>query len=148
MEVILLEDVANLGHTGDQVKVKNGYARNYLLPRGLAAYANARNAGEVKHRQQLVEAQVERRRKEAEQLIERLKGVEVSIPVLVGEEDRLFGAVTNRDIEAALALLGYRFDRRRIQLPAPIKSLGEHTVQVRVRPDVLAEITVFVVKKE
>ena len=148
MQLILIEDVPNLGVTGDQVKVKPGYARNYLLPRRLAVVASDRNAGALKHRQQNVAARVERKRKEAQDLAGRIRGAEISIPVLVGEEDRLFGSVTNRDIEAALAELGIEVDRRRIHIEEPIRSLGVHAVVVKVHSDVTAELKVGVVKKE
>ena len=106
MQVILLENVESLGDTGDHVTVKPGYARNYLLPRGLAVEANARNARSLRHNQEMVAARVLRQRKAAEGLAGKVKATEIHIPVLVGEDDRLFGSVTNRDIEAALSAQG------------------------------------------
>jgi len=148
MQVILLEDVDNLGSTGDQVDVKPGYARNYLLPRGLAVDANTRNARTLQHRHQMVAARVERRRKAAMDLAERVAATEVTITMLAGEEERLFGSVTKRDIEQALAEEGLTVDRKRILLDDPIKALGVHTVQVKIHPEVTTDLKVWVVKRE
>lgn len=148
MQVILLEDVPSLGTTGDEVQVKAGYARNFLLPRSLAVEANTRNARAHQHRQQMVAARVEQRRRAALDLAGRVKETEVTITMLAGEEDRLFGSVTNRDIGDALAAQGIEIDRKRILLEDPIKALGVHTVQVRVHQDVTAELKVWVVKRE
>ena len=148
MQVILLEDVSNLGNTGDQVDVKPGYARNYLLPRGLAVEANTRNARTLKHRQQMVAARVEAKRQAAMDLAERVASTEVTISMLAGEEDRLFGSVTKKDIEQALAEEGVTVDRKKIVLDEPIKTLGVHTVQVKIHPDVATDLKVWVVKRE
>jgi large subunit ribosomal protein L9 len=148
MQIILLEEVPNLGSLGDNVTVKPGYARNYLLPRGLAVEASDRNAAGLAHKQQMVAAKIERKRGEAETLAKKLAKTEVSISVLAGEGDRLFGSVTNRDIEHALAAAGHFIARRKISLPEPIKALGVHTVQVKIHRDVTAEVKVWVVKKD
>lgn len=148
MQLILIEDVDGLGITGDTVKVKPGYARNFLLPRSLAVEANARNARQLEHHQQMVAARVAKKQAEAEGLAGQIRKTEVQIPVLVGEEDRLFGSVTNRDIEQALAEAGIAIDRKKIALAEPIKALGVHTVAVKVHPTVTAELKVWVVKKE
>jgi len=148
MQVILLEDVSNLGNTGDQVDVKPGYARNYLLPRGLAVEANTRNARTLKHRHQMVAARVEQKRQAAMDLAAKVAAAEVTITMLAGEEDRLFGSVTKRDIEQALAEEGLVVDRKKIVLDDPIKTLGVHTVQVKVHTDVATDLKVWVVKRE
>ena len=148
MQLILLDDVDGLGHTGDQVKVKPGYARNYLLPRGLAVEASARNASQLQHRQQMVASRVAKKKLEAEGLAGQLKNAKVEIGMLVGEGDRLFGSVTNRDIEDALRELGIEVSRKKIVVSEPIKELGEHTVSVKIHPEVAAELKVTVVPKE
>lgn len=148
MQLILLDDVDGLGHTGDQVKVKPGYGRNFLLPRGLAVEASARNASQLKHRQTMVKSRVNQKKIEAEGLAGQLKRADIQIGMLVGEGDRLFGSVTNRDIEEALRELGILIDRKKIVLAEPIKELGEHTVSVKVHPEVPADLKVTVIRKE
>ena len=147
MQIILIEDVDGLGFVGDTVKVKPGYARNYLLPKGLALEANTRNASQLKHRKQMVASRVAKKRTEAEALAGRLRGMAIEIAVLVGEGGRLFGSVTNRDIEQALVARGFVIDRKKISLEGPIRELGEHTAKVRIHPDVEAPVTVSVVAK-
>lgn len=148
MQLILLDDVEGLGHIGDQVKVKPGYGRNFLLPRGLAVEASNRNASQLQHRQQMVASRVTKKKVEAEGLAGKLKKAKIEIAMLVGEGDRLFGSVTNRDIGDALLELGIEVNRKKIVLEEPIKELGEHIVAVKIHPEVSAELTVTVTRKE
>lgn len=146
MEVILREDVPHLGHIGDIVKVRPGYARNYLLPRGLATVADKRNLRVLEHEKRIVEEKRKRAMSSAEQLAKKIAATAVSIPARAGEEGKLFGSVTNIDIERALGEAGLNIERRRIRLDEPIKSLGEYKVPVTLAAGVQAEVTVTVVQ--
>jgi len=144
MEVILREDVANLGAMGDVVKVKPGYARNYLLPRGMAVEASRKNLTTLEHEKMLIGVKRERERKAARAEADKLEGLVVEIQARAGEEDRLYGSVTNLDIERHLATRGVKVDRRRIALDDPIKRIGTYRIQVGIAHDVKATITVKV----
>ena len=148
MEVILREDVQNLGTVGDVVKVKPGYARNYLLPRGLAVLADRRNVHALEHQKRVVADKRERDRKQAESAAQRLSSIRVTIKARAGEEGKLFGSVTNLDIERALSEQGVIVERRRIRLEDPIKSIGEHVVPVHLGVGVNAQVTVIVEAQE
>lgn len=144
MEVILREDVANLGTVGDVVKVKPGFARNYLLPRGLVVVADRRNIGVLEHQKRLAADKRERDRRQAETAAQKLSSVRLVITARAGEEGKLFGSVTNLDIERALSDQGFTVERRRIRLEEPIKSVGEHVVPVHLGVGVDARVTVVV----
>jgi len=144
MEVILQEDVPKLGEMGDVVRVKDGYARNFLFPRGLAVEANRRNLGILEHQRRLVAAKVDRQRKVGEALARQLAAVTLTVSARAGEEGRLFGSVTNMDIERLLSERGFPIERRRILLEAPIKTLGTYTVPIQVARDLQTAITVTV----
>jgi large subunit ribosomal protein L9 len=144
MEVILREDVADLGSVGDVVKVKPGFARNYLLPRGLALIADRRNIHALEHQKRLVADKRERDRKQAQSFADRLNNLRLAIKARAGEEGKLFGSVTNLDIEKALTTQGFSIERRRIRLEEPIKSIGEHIVPVHLSAGVDAKLTVVV----
>jgi large subunit ribosomal protein L9 len=148
VEVILRDDVPNLGHIGEVVRVKPGYARNYLLPRGLAIEANRKNLRVLEHQKRIIAAKAERDRKDAEGHAKRLEGLELRVQARVGEEGRLFGSVTNLDVERLLAAKGFQIDRRRIQLAEPIKHLGTYPVPVQLGRDVRATIQVVVEAQE
>jgi large subunit ribosomal protein L9 len=148
MEVILREDVPNLGAVGDIVKVKPGYARNYLLPRGLAVVADRRNVGVLEHQKRLVADKRERDRRQAETVAQRLTQLRLTLKARAGEEGKLFGSVTNIDIEKALAEHGFTVERRRIRLEEPIKSIGEHLVPIHLGVGVDAHVTVVVEAEE
>lgn len=145
MEVILKEDIANLGKMGEVVRVRDGYARNYLLPRGLVLIANKKNVKSFEHQKRVVATQKERVVKQAQALAEKLSQVSLVIPVKTGEEGKLFGSVTNIDIEKALKAKGIGVERRRIHLNEPIKVLGEYEVPVRLTSDVTTTLKVSVV---
>jgi large subunit ribosomal protein L9 len=145
MEVILREDVKSLGKAGELVRVRPGYARNFLLPKGLAYEASEGNkkriAGETRARTTRVEAE----KNEAQGFAAKLAAVTVTLTGKAGEEGKLFGSVTAPDIADALAKQGLEIDRRRIELEHPIKALGFHSVAVRLHPEVHAEVRVQVV---
>jgi large subunit ribosomal protein L9 len=144
MEVILREDVAHLGHIGDIVKVRAGYARNYLLPRGLATVADKRNLRVLEHEKRIVEERRKRALGAAEVLGKQLAELRIVINARAGEEGKLFGSVTNIDIERQLAEQGYSVERRRIRLDEPIKALGEHRVPITLTGGLQCEVTVVV----
>jgi large subunit ribosomal protein L9 len=148
MEVILREDIERLGSRGQVVKVADGYARNYLLPRQLAVAATDSNRKIVEQERQ---AHLRREAKlagEAQDLAKLLTGVTVTIAQKAGENDQLFGSVTSRDVAEGLEKQNFTIERRKIHLEEPIKQLGEFKVPVRLHRDVTAEITVVVTKEE
>lgn len=144
MEVILREDVPNLGTTGDIVKVKPGFARNYLLPRGMAVVADRRSRAELDHQKRVADEKRERDQRHATVLAERVSSQRLLIQARAGEEGKLFGSVTNIDVERALADRGFTIDRRRIRLEDPIKAVGEYVVPVQLMVGVTANVTVVV----
>lgn len=144
MEVILREDVPHLGTIGDIVKVRPGYARNYLLPRGLATVADKRNLRALEHERRLVEEKRRRALTTAETMAQKLAAARILITARAGEEGKLFGSVTNIDIERALSEQGLAVERRRIRLDEPIKTLGEHKVSITLTAGVPCEVTVTV----
>jgi len=148
MEVILREDVTNLGTIGDIVRVKPGFARNYLLPRGLAVLADRRNVHVLEHQQRLATEKRERERRHAMSVAEKLSSVRVTIKARAGDEGKLFGSVTNIDIERALSAAGHAVDRRRIRLQDPIKSVGVYTVPVHLGVGVDAQVSITVEAEE
>jgi len=145
IEVILREDVKTLGRAGEVVRVKPGYARNYLLPQGLAYEASEGNkkriAGESKARASRDQAE----KAEAQRAATRLSEVTLSLSGKAGEEGKLFGSITSQDVADALARAGHTVDKRRIELEHPIKTVGEHAVKIRLHPEVHAELRVSVV---
>jgi large subunit ribosomal protein L9 len=148
MEVILQQDVENLGTIGDVVRVKRGYARNYLFPRGLALEADTTNLAVLEHRKRAMAAKRAKVQKANEAAAARLGSLQLVIAARAGEEDRLFGSVTNLDIHRALAAQGFEIDRKKIVLEAPIKTLGEHTATVDLGAGVHAPLKVSVVREE
>ena len=148
MQVILREEIANLGTIGDVVKVRPGYARNYLIPRGLALEASTRNLRELEHQKRVVADKRLREHKTASALADKLATVTLSFAMRAGEDGKLFGSVTNLDVHKALGERGFDIDRRRILLDEPLKTLGDHGVVVHVGPDVRATVVVKVVAVE
>ena len=148
MQVILRDDLDNLGKSGEVVNVKPGYARNYLIPRGLAVKATASDVAKVEHEKRLIAARTSKLAREAQAEADRLSQVSVSIARAVGEEDKLFGSVTSRDISEALAAQGVTIDSKKLHLDEPIKTLGMVEVPVKLGRGVGATIKVWVVKKE
>jgi large subunit ribosomal protein L9 len=148
MEVILREDIEKLGSRGEVVKVANGYARNFLIPKRLAVAATESNKKIVEQERQAHLRREAKAQGEAEDLAKMMTGVTVTIRQKSGENDQLFGSVTAKDVADALAAQNYTIDRRKIQLDEPIKSLGEFKVPVRLHKAVTTEITVVVAKEE
>ena len=147
MELILREDVPHLGRAGDVVKVKDGYGRNYLLPKGLAYPATEANKKKIAYEGERIAKQRAAERDAAAGEAGRLADVRLTFPVKVGEEDRLYGSVTASDIQRRLQEAGLHVDKRQVDLPEPIRALGEFKVGIKLHPDVRPEITVLVVKE-
>ncbi|NOY39871.1 MAG: 50S ribosomal protein L9 [Nitrospirae bacterium] len=148
MKIILREDVETLGSMGDIVTVKKGFARNYLLPRNLAVEANPRNIKEFEHHKRIIQEKANKVRNAAQILAEKIASKPVIIKAKAGEEDKLFGSVTNIDIQKALKEAGFDIEKRKIVLEEPIKRLGEYNVKVKFHPEVTANLTVQVIREE
>jgi large subunit ribosomal protein L9 len=142
-----MEDITKLGSMGQLVQVKDGFARNYLIPRKLAVPANPQNVKRLEHQKALVAQKKSRISKDAEKLAERIGNVSCTIAKPAGEEDKLFGAVTSIDIEGSLKEEGISVDRKKILLEEPIKTLGIYKVPVKLHPDVTANLKIWVVKE-
>ena len=145
IEVILREDIKTLGKAGEMVRVKPGYARNYLLPHGLAYEATEGNKKRIDAETKARNVRQQSERAGAEREAATLAGVQLRLTGKAGEEGKLFGSITAQDIAEELGRQGHQVDRRRIELEHPIKTLGEHTVSVRLHSDVHAEVRVSVV---
>ncbi len=146
VQVVLTEDLPNLGNSGDLVKVKPGFARNFLIPRGLAALATKDNVKRIEHEKRVAQARAQKQRATAQEVADKLKGVKVTITAQVGEENKLYGSITTRDIEEALEKQGFEIDRRKI-MTEPIKELGTHEVNVKIASGIDAVIVVEVVSQ-
>jgi large subunit ribosomal protein L9 len=148
MQIILKEDVPNLGRSGEVVAVKPGYGRNYLIPRGLAVLATPKNVARIEHEKRVIDKRSLKLRKDAEGLRDRIEQVSVNIARPVGAGDKLYGSVGGRDIAEALKEAGIAIDHRKVHLEEPIKSLGMFTVDIKLGRDVVAKLKVWVVAKE
>lgn len=148
MEIILREDVQHLGKAGEVVKVKDGYARNYLLPKGLAYPATEANKKKIAYEAERIAKQRAAEKQLAETEATQLADVRLTFVVKVGEEDKLYGSVTAGDVQRKLEEAGFRVDKRKVDLAEPIRELGEFRVGIKVHPDVRPEITVSVVKED
>jgi large subunit ribosomal protein L9 len=146
IRIVLTDDLHNIGKSGDLVRVRPGFARNYLIPRGLAVGASARNVARIEHEKKVAEARAIKQKSEATELAAKLSAVKVTITRPVGEGDRLYGSVTSRDVEEALASLGHVVDKRRISMD-PLKALGTYSVSIRLATEVTATVDVTVAKK-
>jgi large subunit ribosomal protein L9 len=146
IHVVLTEDLPNFGKSGELVRVRPGYARNFLIPRGLAVGATEENVARIEHEKKVAEARAAKTKKAAEELAGKLANVKVTIHKPVGEGDRLYGSVTSRDVEEALAAQGYVVDRRRIEA-GTIKALGTYQIPNRLATSVTATIDVTVAAK-
>ena len=146
MDIILLQDVETLGTSGDIIKVKPGYARNFLFPRGLAVRSSKQNRALADEKKNSAKARKLRKTQVYEELINKLKNAEVTIEVQVGDEDRLFGSVTSQDIHKVLLEKGIEIDRHSIVLEEPIKALGIYDVNIKVAKGLLQEVKVYVIQ--
>ena len=145
MRVILREDVHQLGRSGEIVTVKDGFARNYLLPRKIAVPANEKNVRQIEHDKAVISARQAKLKGSAQEQAGKLQALALKVARKVGQQDKLYGSVTALDIAEVLSAQGHKVDRRSIHLPEPIKSLGVHQVELRLHQDVIAKISVEVV---
>jgi len=146
MKVILKEDVEHLGKMGTLVEVKDGFARNFLIPGKKAVLATDRNTRELEHEKKIIESKLKKIKKEAETLGEKIQSLTLHIPVQAGEEDKLFGSVTSQDIAEALERESVRIDKKKIVLEKPLKELGVFPVPVKLHSDVVVHLKVSVEK--
>ncbi len=146
MKVILKSDVDALGKTGELVEVKNGYARNFLIPQDMAVEATTKNVRVLEHQKRLIADRLRKEQKEFEAFAKRINEASITIPVQVGEEGKLFGSVTNKDIAEALAKEGIEVDKRKIRLEDPIKEVGLFTIPIALHHDITAHLKLYVVK--
>ena len=144
MRVILIEDVPKLGNAGEVVRVKPGYGRNYLIPQGIAQLATDRRVKQLEHHQRVIAEKVKRQVKGFEDLAKQVRGAKLAFEMQSNAEGKLFGSVTNADIQQQLAEQGLQIDRRKIELGEPIKQVGEHEVTIRLHREVLVDLKVDV----
>ncbi len=146
MEIILLSDVENLGESGDVVTVKPGYARNKLIPQGLALRASNRNIAIASEKNRVAEAKLDRENQAMNTLAKKLSKVEITIEVKVGDEEKMFGSITNKDIHKELMDKGFELERSQITIKDPIKALGIYHIQVKVSKDIVSDVKLYVIK--
>jgi len=147
IRVVLQQDVESLGSSGDVVRVRPGYARNYLIPRGFAVPATAQNLARVAQLKRAASAHAEELLKQARELEKKLEGLRIRVERAVGDENKMYGSVTSRDIEEAYLALGVEIDRKKIQLDEPIRELGAFDVPIKLHGEVASVLKVEVVKK-
>ena len=147
LQVILQSDVPNLGASGELVKVRPGFARNFLLPRKLAVPATTAQVNRLNHEKAVAVARAEKNKKEAQALAEKIGALKITLARAVGEDDKLFGAVTTKEIEGEVKKAGLTIDRKKMQLAEPLKTLGTFEIPVKLMTDVTATLKVEVVKK-
>jgi large subunit ribosomal protein L9 len=148
MQIILTQDVDNLGKAGELVSVRPGYGRNYLVPRGLAVSATVRNKNRLDHEKSLIERKITKERASATEIATRINGMTLQFERMVGEDEKLFGSVTNRDIADQLKRAGVDLDHRTIHLDQAVKALGKYEVPVRLAAGVVATLKFWVVGKD
>jgi large subunit ribosomal protein L9 len=148
VKVILLSDQRHLGKRGEVVEVRPGYGRNYLVPQGLALEATHANITSFEQQRAKIDARHAQERAAAEAVAARMNGLRVEIPKRVGETDTLYGSVTAAEVAELLERKGFEVDRRRIDLEGGIKTLGDHPVRIELHPEVIAEVTVTVLREE
>lgn len=147
LQVVLQSDVANVGKSGELVKVRPGFARNYLIPRSLAVPATTAAVNRINHEKAVAVAKADKAKKEAQGVAEKINGLKLTMARSVGEDDRLFGSVTAKEIESAAKAAGIEIDRKKMHLAEPLKALGTFEIPVRLMTDVTATLKVEVVKK-
>lgn len=144
MRIILREDVAKLGKSGELVTVRDGYGRNYLLPQGLAMLATEHNVKQIEHQKKVIAARNAKLAKDSQAVADKLGGLTLKISRQAGEGGKLFGSVSTRDIEDAAAALGVTIDRRKVVIAEPIKLLGEYSVEVKTGQGIVGKVKVVV----
>src|SRR5438270_14086874 len=144
MKVILTKDLENLGKAGALVDVKPGYGRNFLLPNGMAVSATAKNIRQLEHQKAGILARASKYKSNMDAQAKKLASIELKFARKVGEQDKLFGSVTSKDIHEQLSAQGYEVDRKQIHLPEPLKTLGQHEVDVKLHADVTARVKVTI----
>jgi len=146
VKIILLQDYEKLGKAYDQVEVKDGYARNFLIPKGIAIRATKNNIRMIEEKLNLQKRREEKKLKQAQALAEKLKKLSITIPVQVGEEDKVYGSVTSQEIAVSLKEKGFEIDKRQILLEEPIKALGIYDVPIKLHPEVTGYVKLWVIK--
>jgi len=147
MKVILKDDVKNMGNMGQIIEVADGYARNYLVPRGLAVEANTKNIKSLEHQKRVIQEKVKKIRNEAQELSNKITTMSIVIKAKAGEEGKLFGSVTTMDIAESLKNEGMEIDKKKISLDEPIKRLGSYTVNIKVHPEVTTQVSLQVIEE-
>ena len=146
MKIILLSDVENLGESGDIITVKPGYARNKLIPQGLALRASNRNIAVANENKKVATAKLERENQALNVLAKKLSKVEITIEVKVGEEEKMFGSITNKDIHKELIDKGFELEKNQISIEEPIKALGIYHINVKISKDITSDVKLYVIK--
>ena len=146
MEIILLSDVENIGQAGDIITVKPGFARNMLIPQGLALRASNRNVSIAKEKKKTASAKLERETQALQILAKKLSDVEITIEVKVGEEEKMFGSITNKDVHKELVAKGFKLDKNQISIKEPIKALGIFHANVKITKDITSDVKLYVIK--
>ena len=148
IKLILREDVANLGSAGDLVNAKPGYARNFLIPQGKADFATESRVKQLEHQRRVIEARLAKDLKDLQAVDHRIRSTKLEVSAKAGEEGKLFGSITNSQICELLAAKGIEIDRRKIALSEPIKTVGEHTISIKLRGDVVSEVKLVVTPEQ
>ena len=146
MKIILLSDVENLGESGDVIAVKPGYARNKLIPQGLALRASNRNIAVANENKKVATAKLERENQAMNVLAKKLSKVEITIEVKVGDEEKMFGSITNKDIHKELIDKGFEIEKNQISIKEPIKALGIYHINVKISKDITSDVKLYVIK--
>ena len=146
MKIILLSDVENLGESGDVIAVKPGYARNKLIPQGLALRASNRNIAVANENKKVATAKLERENQALNVLAKKLSKVEITIEVKVGDEEKMFGSITNKDIHKELIDKGFEIEKNQISIEEPIKALGIYHINVKISKDITSDVKLYVIK--
>jgi len=146
MKIILLSDVENLGESGDVIAVKPGYARNKLIPQGLALRASNRNIAVANENKKVATAKLERENQALNVLAKKLSKVEITIEVKVGDEEKMFGSITNKDIHKELIDKGFEIEKYQISIKEPIKALGIYHINVKISKDIISDVKLYVIK--
>ena len=146
MKIILLSDVENLGESGDVIAVKPGYARNKLIPQGLALRASNRNIAVANENKKVATAKLERENQALNILAKKLSKVEITIEVKVGDEEKMFGSITNKDIHKELIDKGFEIEKNQISIKEPIKALGIYHINVKISKDITSDVKLYVIK--